>query len=195
MVAYVFTDILNKASQADIKSGTSRARNWLRDQARSTRVSPRAIMRPDDRSLLTNEARIGRMYFFNYDPKTKKDLPYYDRFPLIFMVGPAEGGFYGINMHYIAPNFRARLMDALYDAMNNQKYDETTRLRISYGILQRASKFKFFKPCLKHYLDNKVQGRFLEVEPKSWDIALFLPVEKFAKKNKQYVFRQSRKQF
>lgn len=195
MAAYIFNQILDRATQADIQLGTQRARQFLRDQASQVRTSTNMIMRPEDRGQLTNESRIGRMYFFNYDPKTKKTLPYYDRFPLIFMIGPAEKGFYGINLHYLAPTFRARLMDALYDTMTNERYDSTTRLRISYDILQRASKFRYFKPCIKHYLDSKVQGRFLEVKPTQWDIALFLPVEKFQKKNKQFVWRESRKQF
>ena len=195
MVAYVFNDILSRATDADIKVGTQRARQFLRDQAKTVRTSPNMIMRPDDRSRLQsdlNRSAIGRMYFFNYDPKLKRELPYYDRFPLIFMVGPAEGGFYGINLHYLPPVLRARLMDALYNTMNNQKYDETTRLRISYNILQRTSRLRGFKPCFKHYLDTKVQGRFLEVKPTEWDIALFLPVERFQKKNKRFVWRESR---
>lgn len=195
MVAYVFSDIVSRATDAGIKVGTQRARQWFRDQAKNVRTSPSMIMRPPERKGLKSEVMIGRMYFFNYDPKTKKQLPYYDTFPLIFMIGPAEGGFYGINMHYISPVYRARLMDALYGTITNEKYDETTRLRISYDILKKASQFRFFKPCVKHYLSNNVRSRFLEVEPSQWDIALFLPVEQFQKKNKRQVFIESRKQF
>jgi hypothetical protein len=195
MVAYVFSDIVSRATDAGIKVGTQRARQWFRDQAKNVRTSPSMIMRPPERKGLKSEVMIGRMYFFNYDPKTKKQLPYYDTFPLIFMIGPAEGGFYGINMHYISPVYRARLMDALYSTITNEKYDETTKLRISYDILKGASRFRFFKPCVKHYLSNNVRSRFLEVEPSQWDIALFLPVEQFQKKNKRQVFIESRKQF
>ena len=195
MVAYVFSDIVSRATDANIKVGTQRARQWFRTQAKNVRTSPSMIMSPPERKGLKSDVMIGRLYFFNYDPKTKRQLPYYDRFPLIFMIGPAEGGFYGINMHYISPVYRARLMDALYSTITNEKYDETTKLRISYDILKGASRFRFFKPCVKHYLANKVQGRFLEVKPSEWDIALFLPVEQFEKRNKRYVFEQSRKQF
>ena len=136
MPAYIFTDILSKATQKDVKVGTQRARQFFRKEGKRVNTTPSRVMRPDDRSKLTSRPTIGRMYFFNYDPKLKRELPYYDRFPLIFMIGPAEGGFYGINLHYLAPTLRARLMDALYDTITNQNYDETTRLRISYNILQ-----------------------------------------------------------
>ena len=194
MPAYIFTDILSKATQKDIKVGTQRARQFFRKEGKNVRTTPSRVMQPDDRSKLTSRPTIGRMYFFNYDPKLKRELPYYDRFPLIFMIGPAEGGFYGINLHYLAPILRARLMDALYDTITNQNYDETTRLRISYDILKGATKFRFFKPCIKHYLANKVQGRFLEVSSNEWDIALFLPVERFEKANKRQVFNDSQRQ-
>lgn len=47
----------------------------------------------DEQVNLKNRVGSGQMYMFYYDPKHKKTLPYYDRFPLIIMVGPAEGGF------------------------------------------------------------------------------------------------------
>jgi hypothetical protein len=133
------------------------------------------------------------MYLFAYDPKTKEDLPYYDRFPLVFPFRRVPGGFYGINMHYLPPLLRAKLMDALYDTVNNDKMDETTRLRINYRILQSAAKFRFFEPCVKHYLNNHVKTRFLRVDPTQWDVALFLPLERFAKATKSRIYADTKK--
>ena len=48
-----------------------------------------------------------------YDAKHKATLPYYDGFPLILMLGPAKGGFMGLNLHYLPPVVRARLLDAV----------------------------------------------------------------------------------
>jgi hypothetical protein len=134
------------------------------------------------------------MYAFFYDPKHKQTLPFYDRFPLIFPVERAPGGFFGINMHYLHPRMRATLMDALYTVTSNKKYDETTRLRISMALLQNASKYRFFKPTLKHYLTRHVRSRFLIVESSEWDIALFLPTERFEKASKSKVWKDSRDQ-
>ena len=33
---------------------------------------------------------VGSMQMFFYDPKTKDTLPYYDKFPLAIIVGPAK---------------------------------------------------------------------------------------------------------
>jgi hypothetical protein len=135
---------------------------------------------------------MGRMYFFAYDPKTKKDLPYYDRFPLIFPFKKAEGGFMGINLHYLPPRLRAQLMDALYGLSTNKRYDESTRLKLNYNVLNGAARFRFFKPTVKRYLTSHVRSRFIEINATQWDMALFLPVEQFAKASKQKVWRESR---
>jgi len=192
----LFQKVEQEAFRAGIQPRTAESRAWFSKKLATMRnINQRQLMREEELELMqpiVNRSIIGNMFMYFYDPKLKEELPYYDRFPLVIVVGPAPGGFYGLNLHYLPPVFRARLMDALYGTMNNDKYDETTRLRISYSILQRASKFRYFKPCLKHYLDSKVQGRFLEVKPTEWDIALFLPVERFQKKNKTVVWKESR---
>jgi hypothetical protein len=85
-------------------------------------------------------------------------------------------------------------MDGLYDITNNKRYDETTKLRLSYQTLNSASKFKYFKPCIKQYLFSQMQSKFVYVYPSEWDIALFLPLERFSKASKTQVWAASKKQ-
>ena len=132
------------------------------------------------------------MYNFSYDPKLKKQLPYYDRFPLCIPVQPAKGGFHGMNLHYIAPNIRAQFLDSLMDITNNDKYDRSTKFRLTYDTLKAASKLRFFKPCFKHYLTEHIASRFLLIEPVDWEIAIFLPTESFRKVSKATVWKESR---
>ena len=190
MATTIFQNVIRNAGTGARNS--LEARNWLRQKAAEVRtVSPRATIQQGP--LLTNRITTGNMYLFAYDPKTKDTLPYYDRFPLVFPFRRVQDGFYGINMHYLPPLLRAKLMDALYDTINNDNMDETTRLRINYRILQSAAKFRFFEPCVKHYLNNHVKTRFLKVDPTQWDVALFLPLERFAKANKLKVYADSKK--
>ena len=186
----IFQDVIQKAGAG--AQNSLEARNWLRQKAAEVRtVNPKATIQQGP--FLTNRIITGNMYLFAYDPKTKEDLPYYDRFPLVFPFRRVPDGFYGINMHYLPPLLRAKLMDALYDTVNNDNMDETTRLRINYRILQSAAKFRFFEPCVKHYLNNHVKSRFLQVDPTQWDVALFLPLERFAKASKLKVYADSKK--
>ena len=190
-MATVFDDLLLRGVRAgEVPARQASSRDWFRNQARRTQTSPMALSK--DRDRLSNRAAIGHMYFFFYDPKTKADLPYYDRFPLIFKVANTRGGFYGINLHYLPYKLRAKLMDALYDVSTNQRYDESTKLRMSYQLLNSASKYRYFKPTFKKYLNNHVRSRFVKIEASEWDIALFLPVERFEKASKSQVWKDSR---
>lgn len=179
MVAYVFDTVLTKGMQAgQVPARTRSAREWYRDAARDVNVTPNRLMR-GNQSKFTGNTEPGNMLLFSYDPKTKRKLPYYDTFPLIFVVGPAEGGFFGLNMHYLPLKQRAMLMDALYETASDSRYDAGTRLKINYSILSKASRFKLFKPCLKHYLNSQVKSRFMQIDSVEWDIALFLPLQRF----------------
>ena len=197
MVAYVFDTILQQGVAAgEVPARTRAARDWFRETASSFRTTPNELLRgaaeAEGGSALTGRTFPGRMYTFFYDPKTKRDLPYYDRFPLIFKIKNIDGGFLGINMHYLPPQLRARLMDALYPLVTNRNYDETTRLRLTYEILNSATKYRFFKPTIKKYLNSNVRSRYIQINANQWDMALFLPTERFVKKNKNFVWRESR---
>lgn len=188
----LFTKVLETAR--DPASRTLSANMWLREQARSVRSvqNPKQLLtKPSDR--LVTSLTVGRMYLFMYDPKFKNELPYYDRFPLIFPFKRVKGGFYGINMHYLPHILRARLMDALMGLANNNNNDDTTKLRLSYQVLNNLSRYRFFKPCVKHYLNTHVKTRFLWVPADQWETALFLPLERFVGATKQQVWQDSRK--
>lgn len=155
-------------------------------------INREAIMKEDPIQRTQNEI-IGSMYMFFYDPKTKDTLPYYDRFPLVIVVGPAEGGFYGLNLHYLPPILRAKFLDALMDITNNKKYDKTTRFDLTYKLLKRSQKFKHFKPCFKHYLSDHVKSQFAKVPAPEWEIAVFLPMADFRKANNFKVYSDSKR--
>ena len=195
-MATLFNNILMQGFREVIVPAKSQAaRSWYRDAAgklMSKITSGQAIRRTEE-SRKVDDMELGYMYAFSYDPKFKKTLPYYDVFPLIFPVEFQNDGFLGINFHYLPPVLRARLMDALYPNLTNKKYDDTTRMRISYDILQSASKYRFFKPTLKKYLRTQLRSQFLEIHVNEWDIALFLPTESFRKADSEKVWADSRK--
>jgi hypothetical protein len=131
------------------------------------------------------------MYF--YDPKHKETLPYYDRFPLTIMVDPAPGGFYGLNLHYLNYNVRARFLDELMSLAPKNVKDTTRLMKLRYNLLSGVRKYKEFKPCFKHYLGKHVKSQFSRVPMTDWEIAIFLPVEQFKKSSKTSVWNDSLK--
>ena len=193
-MASIFADYIKK-SPSDLKKGSREARDWFRTKALSVRrVRDDRITQttePFRRLQMLSPNSIGKMYMFVYDPKYKDTLPFYDTFPLIFPIEFYGDSFLGINLHYLSPVLRAKLMDALYQTINNKKYDNTTKLRMSYDLLSSASKFKWFKPCVHKYLFSHVGSAFIYVAPDEWDFALMLPTERFQGATKQQVFKDS----
>lgn len=192
-MANLFDTILTTGVRAgQIPAREQKAREWYRNTAQEYRNVQEAQLMKAGGERLTNQPLVGHMYMFYYDAKHKDTLPYFDRFPLIFPFRKVPGGFLGINLHYLPLQYRAKLMDSLYDITSNERYDETTRLQLSYRMLNSASKFKYFRPTVKHYLTDQLRSRFLYVYPSEWDIALFLPTERFVGARKQKVWADSR---
>jgi hypothetical protein len=172
---------------------TNAARTWLRAKVKD--LSPTTASLMSDRQRLRETSMIGRMYFYFYDPKLKKTLPYYDRFPLVIPIERYPDGFLGLNLHYIHPKQRMILLDKLSEVASNDTFDEKTKLRISYSFLASASKMFEATPCIKRYLFTQINSRFLEITADEWDIAALLPMESFVGATTSKVYADSRKKF
>ena len=80
---------------------------WFKEKINSmskASYKPQNILANED--LIRRKIRIGNLYLFLYDPKTKNQLPYYDTFPLVYPYRKAEGGFVGYNLHYLPPHVK-----------------------------------------------------------------------------------------
>lgn len=130
---------------------------------------------------------IGGMYLFAYDPKYKETLPFYDMYPLVIPIDFSHEGFLGLNLHYLPPMARAALLDRLMDISNNDKYDEKTKLRVSYDILKYSARDVNFKVCVKKYLYGHVRSSFHEVNPVDWKKVTIMPLQRWqVNPNKKY---------
>lgn len=193
----LFHTLEYEAFRAGITPRTTQSREWFRNKMTTIKTINRNQLMKEEPIIIKNRQVIGSMYMFFYDPKHKATLPYYDSFPLVIVLKPAEGGFLGLNLHYLPPVLRAKFLDALLEVTNNKRYDETTKFKLTYDALQRTAKMKYFKPCIKHYLTDHVRSRFAMVPAPEWEIAVFLPTADFNSQGKKYninsVYADSRK--
>ena len=182
-----------KTSRAGAKARA--AGDWFREKVRQAQASSKLRVVTPNQLLRRQEeggAVLGKMMFYKYDPKFAKKLPYWDMFPLVFPFEKVKGGFYGINLHYLPPRERAILMDQLNRYATNKKYDESTRLRLNYNLLKG---FGRAIPCVKRYLTDNIKSRSVRINADEWEIAIFLPVERFQKQSKAAVWADSGKFF
>ena len=182
-----------KTSRAGAKARA--AGDWFREKVKQAQASGKLRVVTPNQLLRRQEeggAVLGKMMFYKYDPKFAKKLPYWDMFPLVFPFEKVKGGFYGINLHYLPPRERAILMDQLNKYTTNKKYNESTRLRLNYNLLKG---FGRAIPCVKRYLTDNIKSRSVRINADEWEIAIFLPVERFQKQSKGVVWRDSGKFF
>ena len=127
---------------------------------------------------LAKRPHEGFLNMYIYAPKLKDKLPYYDTFPLIMYLKPAEKGFYGLNFHYLPYALRARLLDAA--GQNELNVNEVIKSRLT-------------KPTIKRYLFGYLRSMCLRLEPEDNLTAIMLPVQRFKKASTATVWADSRK--
>jgi hypothetical protein len=174
-------------SVKDAAKGRPKSTEWYRDKIKEFGT-------PTSLDLIRDGKRdtrpfYGKLNMFLYDPKFKKQLPYYDTFPLVLPLEMYPDGFLGINMHYLPIPLRIRLLDRLVDYTNNTKFDESTRIVADYSQLK---KINILKPTLKRYLSGHTKSQFRRVDADEFTIATLLPVQRFKKENETKVWADSR---
>ena len=172
----------SEMSSSRIVPRSKEARAWLADKISRTRIPSNRANVLNDAKRISAKTFIGRMYFFSYDAKYKDVLPVWDKFPLVIPIEIYSDGFLGLNLHYLDPYSRLALLDRLQDFINNDKYDDTTRMNLSYDLLAKSRRYRAFEPCVKRYLSTHIMSSIIYIEPESWETALFLPVQKMVYK-------------
>lgn len=171
-----------------VKAKSKEAAAWFRDIVKKARYGiPAKVGR---REIMTQRTigeftipKVGRMYLFHYNAKHKDILPYWDRYPLVFPFDKAPGGwdegFYGINLHYLHPIPRIRLMIALIEAQGmGGNLDDNYRMILSYEIIKN---FPPAQQCIKRYINHPAHRKspFYKIGGADWAYAAGLPLQKF----------------
>jgi len=100
----------------------------------------------------------GELYFFTYQAQTKQ--PYYDMYPLSYVIEMTTGGFLGCNLHYVRLNQREELAISL---LNNSAQG-------AVAVPQRT---------LHKYLYTGVRGQPYRIPNAEWSDVSQLPTERF----------------
>lgn len=152
-----------------------------KDLGKDGRARSRARRIPDKAfSEKRNGPSIGQIYFYQYDPKLKESLPWYDTLPMVIPINYYDDGFLGLNLHYLPPIARAKLLDKLMEYVSRSGTSRAY-MRLSYKLLKAIVDSKLYEPCIKRYLYTHVKSNFVRVEEEFWPRAAMLPVQQFQK--------------
>lgn len=186
------TQLAQQKSARELQTMSQKSFKWLATKIASLKkpdTIPGTIAKEDFRKV--SRFILGRLYFFYYDPKFKDELPYYDRFPLVLILERYPDGFLGLNLHYLPLRWRLIFMDKLMQFAVMNEENDPKKLKVTYDLLNMTKRFKEFRPCIKRYLTIHIKSKILMVEPKEWDVALFLPIQQFKKARVNEVWKDS----
>ena len=192
-MASLFDTLQANAFRSGVQARTKASRKWFEKNVEKLKMPSRNALLKDDALDPVSKQIAGNMYMYFYDPKHKKTLPYYDRFPLTIMLQPVKGGFQGLNLHYLQPDIRAKFLDELMKLAPSKVKNNSRLTKLRYDLLQSTRKYKEFRPCFKTYLTSQEASRMVRVPMTEWEIAVFLPTEQFKKSGKQNVWKESLK--
>jgi hypothetical protein len=165
-----YTTLFEKITE--LTGGQKQSFNWYRNAVKKSAMDykkdPSKIIRDEridnrgkeeetDENILRKYAVSGHLYMFEYKAKTKW-LPYYDTFPLVYVMKASPDEFWGVNLHYMAPKKRIMVIKKLMEG------------RIDVP-----------KRCFHKYLTSQVDGMMLDLAAAEWDTAILLPIENFVR--------------
>lgn len=163
-----YVTLFEKVKQA--ANGESKGLTWYKGTVRSLssqyKVDQTKLQRDErrdtsskienrDENILRKKALPGHLYFFEYEAKMKY-LPYYDKYPLAYVLKVDGDAFWAANLHYVDPKKRLKIISNL----KNNKIDIP-------------------KKCIHKYINNHVKSLYLDLSENEWDTSIFIPVEDF----------------
>jgi transcriptional regulator with XRE-family HTH domain len=166
-------DRLKSSSQYDIKELVKKSKSWFNSEVKQ--LMSTAVVKGKN----TFKPEIGTMYIFHYDAKHKATLPYWDKNPLIFIFNILEDGFLGINFHYLHYKDRIILLNALESIAYSNRTDVSTKLKLSYSVLQSVAKNKKYEKCIHRYLFTHLKTPLKKIHSDNWLVSCLLPNELF----------------
>ena len=173
-----------KAHKTAKKSGiierSEMSRSWYHDYALEQGLDYRSLKMMQSGGRRIKDMRLGRMYFFRYEPIAGYKYNY-DAFPLVFMLYEDPDNFSGINFHYLSPKLRAILLGHMLNFLSDQDFSNRTRLfaRKFMQIIKTNKRFRHAKAIFKNYRPEHIQSKVIQVHPLDWELAIMVPTERF----------------
>jgi hypothetical protein len=108
-----------------------------------------------DTNVLRRIPKVGHLMMFEYEASSK-NLKYFDKNPLVYIISTSGNSFTGSNLHYIDPPKRQIITENLMGGRLNLPYSSVSKYNI-----------------------NQIKGLLLDVAFDEWITAINIPIESF----------------
>jgi hypothetical protein len=138
-----------------------------------------------DKSRNVGRKLRGQVLLFRYRPDSK--TKFYDRYPVIIVLEVTGSQIIGLNLHYVPPMDRIKLILLMNSLLYNQKETnlQKTRLKI-FSLLNKKVFAKYMGAAINRYTVKNIAGKPKLTTPEEWSYLAFLPVFKGISPSKLY---------
>lgn len=162
------------------KSESKNAVQWFKDSIRGLKKNQIGKQQDylsiikDNKRNVKNTLR-GQVLLFQYRPKDKPK--FYDRFPIVIVLDFKGRNLLGLNLHYIPPTDRLRILALMNTLIFNPKEPsmQKTRIRI-LSLLNKQIFTKYLGTAVNYYTVENIVGRPKITAPEEWTHFAFLPL-------------------
>lgn len=166
------------------KRNTAASNEWFRKNVTKNFSDVRTARLFRDRKLWRKNFEVGSLFTYEYDAINKDTLPVWDRYPMMFVfnIWRSKAGnqiVSGLNLHFLPPKLRLAAFRALITTRSRQRYDRSTKLKISWEVLQTLANHDLFQHCVRNYRVDHLVTVAVKIPPESWELALWLPTQRF----------------
>jgi hypothetical protein len=175
---------LKKSSISQLISKGREGIKWFMNLIRKAmrgNVPPENVFKPNI------DPFIGGMFSYVYDPKHKDTLPFWDKYPLVIPIKIYRDGWLGLNIHYLPPGLRVKLLDALMK-FKSEHPNKEAYMKVTYESLKTTVSHSLFAPCVKRYLTSHVRSKIVKINSTDWEKIAVLPMQQFQKKSANEVW-------
>lgn len=151
-----------------LSGGKTQSKSWYREQLEE-QLGKIDWKNKDDDLDTESLNPYGSIYFFSYRAEYPQNYPYYDRFPMAYIINinVQKGTMLGANLHYLPPQIREGVAESLINKGGEWR-----------GIVPEI--------CLHTYFIANC-GQFMRVPSKEWKGLSKLPVQDFRNPSGRYV--------
>ena len=118
----------------------------------------------------------GQLYYFKYE--AEPSVPYYDRFPLVFLLRKKGRLLEGFNFHYMRILNRLVLLERMQPFFedediidyNEEELGEDSRLRVRAfrQLVYTSKRFRFARATIHRYKMHNIRSKILRILPEDW---------------------------
>lgn len=193
-------DALKERSMSTIRR---RSHQWFEENYISRTKEP-----PEEKRGKLLE--VGKMYTYNYDPKHKDILAFYDYMPMMLCIGHIKtaGGklnAMGINMSYIPPKVRPQVLDKIVKTFKSQMFDFNEKQVLSqkfsvmkkvpldYGVCKKILKDSGFEFAVRSYIYTRMKTEPRVITASEWWKMMVFPSQFIEEMNIRAIYAEYKK--